>query len=240
MVEGELPNRGAEEEIVPEKGQIIRDIRAGDAVQWREHVSDPEHQNKLNIPPAVLRSLVPEQLFELANDSWQVEVVPLVSGERATSFLVVEKDGEPERTEFSHEDRVVLDHFLTHDMRGIVEHVQAEGDLSTADRLVLLVEMKVLPLSYRKGIQVLNYRDRPSQRGKGVATGFYTELDRIKELGFAFVVGSNDNPEEAGGNYSFYKDKLGRGLVSDISRREREKLGIHNMEFDSATIKFFN
>ena len=203
----------------PERQKLIRKIRERDVVNWKKFVAGREKERSLaDFTKEAARVFIPERLYDFTKDPRNVDVAIIENADEVLQFFALEH-GRKKEDDWDEGDHEVLHYMATHPDRLRMEHAIKEGKLSKKDLLLLQYEFQFPPLS--RTLEVMHYQDRPELRKQGIGQAVFHEFNRFLNLGFPLIIGKHQSH-----NVKWYKEKLGRRPISELSKREREKLGI--------------
>lgn len=218
----------------PERQELIRKIRERDVANWKKFVAGREKERSLaDFTKEAARVFIPERLYDFTKDPRKVDVAIIENGDEVLQFFALEH-GRKKEAEWDDGDYEALHYMATHPDYLMMEQAIKEGKLSEKDLLLLQYKF-VFPPSSRT-LEVAQYQDRPELRKKGIGQAVFHEFNRFLDLGFPLIIGKHDE-----NSARWYKEKLGRKPISELSKKEREELGVSGVGgalYDNGSIQY--
>lgn len=219
------------EGISPELRRDIQEKRSQALAAWQEYCQQGK-PTSLAIPDHALEIFMTEPLLAAIERPASLAIRTVERSDNVLQFFIVDTTGSSEKIDWDDGDRAVLDYLVTHSERSLFEHYVASGKLNPAEHLLLQLSFVRRPNSH-KALEFKQFRDRPELRRRGIGRATFAELVRLKDLGFAAVVGIHE-PH----NQSFYRTVLQRQPVSELTRPQKDEFDLWDPVFTDGTVQF--
>lgn len=218
-----------------ERDEQVNRIIQEDKKEFEKWLATKTPATRLDMPHGALRYiLIPRRILELAEQPSAVDVLVLEQDRDLLRAFIFERKDKPitdkkalyeylvyvagyevkEKAKAEASDKIYLSIKPKPPQNVDIYHARFSelvnsGSLQLNDYVTNEIGLNI----YKDDqLNVADYSDRETLRGKGIATSFYKRLHEVaKELGFRFITGYNRDV-----NLSFFLEKLGRSTLSKV------------------------